>query len=74
MASAISQLERLHAQLGRALEDPGSVGLAKGAVPQPLADLLRSTQAALGQLLIDMREEEPGDGLEAELSQDADHN
>ncbi|HUY81146.1 MAG TPA: hypothetical protein VMU92_05435 [Acidobacteriaceae bacterium] len=73
MASVVTQLEELHARLGRALEDPQSVGMQSGMIPQPLAELLRSTQAALGQLLIEIKEEGSSSTLEAELSQDADH-
>jgi len=47
--------------------------MQSGMIPQPLAELLRSTQAALGQLLIEIKEEGSSSTLEAELSQDADH-
>ncbi|HTV03990.1 MAG TPA: hypothetical protein VME86_01385 [Acidobacteriaceae bacterium] len=73
MAYAISQLEEIHARLSRALEDPRSVGITNGMMPQPLAELLCSALAALGQLLADMRDENSGNSLESELSQDADH-
>jgi hypothetical protein len=72
MTPAVTQLEEIHARLTDALEDPRTIGLRKGAVPQPLDDLLRSTQCALGQLLIEIREEGSGSSLEVELSQDAD--
>lgn len=72
MTPNATQLEESYARLTRAIEDPCIIGLQEGRIPQPLDDLLRSLQWTLGELLIDIREEGSGNGLEAELSQDAD--
>lgn len=72
MTPAVTQLEDLHARLGCALANPRSVGMPSDSLPLPLDELLRATHSALAQLLVEVAEEGSANGLEAELSQDAD--
>lgn len=66
------QIQEVHAELGRLLDNPESFGLGP-QVPQPMADRLKRMRGMLEQA---MREEEcpPADeeDLTEELSQDTD--
>jgi hypothetical protein len=74
MTSSEIQIEEIYQRLSQALEDPRSFGLENGTIPQPLAELLHATHRMLGRLLAEATNEASDNGLEAELSQDADRD